>query len=113
MKNVFLSMIAAALSLGAFAQDTTSTQGTTPATPPAEQQTQQTQQKDMYVFKNSKVWEVKSGNVTELTKDATLANGTVVKTNGDIVPKDGQTVTLKDGQFIDVDGNIGQTTSGQ
>ena len=113
MKNVFLSMIAVALSFGAFAQDTTSNQSTAPATPPAEQQAQPQQQKDMYVFKDSKVWEVKSGNITELTKDATLANGTVVKTNGEVVPKEGETVTLKDGQFIDVDGNIGQTTSGQ
>jgi hypothetical protein len=113
MKNVFLSMIAVAISLGSFAQDSTSNQGTAPTTTPTEQQAQQQQHKDMYVFKDSKVWEVKSGNITELTKDATLANGTVVKTNGEVVSKDGQTVALKDGQFIDVDGNIGQTTSGQ
>jgi uncharacterized protein DUF6799 len=109
MKNVFLSMIAVALSFGAFAQDTTSNH----ATAPAEQQGQQQKHKDMYVFKDSKVWQVKSGNVTELTADATLPGGTVVKTNGEVVSKDGQTVTLKDGQYIDVDGKIGQTTSGK
>ena len=113
MKNVFLSMIAVALSFGAFAQDTTSNPGTAPATAPAEQQATQQEHKDMYVFKNSKVWQVKSGNVSELTKDATLANGAIVKTNGDVVSKDGQTVALKDGQYIDIDGNIGQTTSGK
>jgi len=103
MKKVFLSMIAAALSFGAFAQDTTK-----PATPPTEQQPQH-QQKDMYMFRNSKMWEVKNGTVvTELTKDVTLKNGTVVKTNGEII-KDGQTIKLKDGQYIDVDGNIGET----
>lgn len=109
MKNVFLSVIAVALSFGAFAQDTTSNQGTAPT----EQQAQQQKHKDMYVFKDSKVWQVKSGNVTELTADATLPGGTVVKTNGEVVSKDGQTVTLKDGQYIDVDGKIGQTTSGK
>ena len=109
MKNVFLSMIAVALSLGAVAQDTTSNPGTSPT----EQQAQQQQQKDMYVFKNGKVWQVKSGNVTELAKDATLPTGAVVKTDGKVVSKDGQTVALKDGQYIDVDGNIGQTTSGK
>ena len=114
MKNAFLSMIAVALSFGAFAQDSTSNQGTAaPATAPTEQQAPQQKHKDMYVFKNSKVWEVKSGKVAELTKDATLANGAVVKANGDVVSKDGQTVALKDGQFIDVDGNIGQTNSGK
>lgn len=112
MKNVFLSMVAVALSFGAFAQETTPNPDST-STAPTEQQAQQHTQKDMYVFKNGKVWLVKSGNVTELTKDATLPNGAVVKTNGQVVSKDGQTVALKDGQYIDVDGNIGQTTSGQ
>jgi hypothetical protein len=106
MKTLFLSMVAVALSFGAFAQDSTLSQ-----TPPTEQQ--QTQQKDMYVFKDGKVWEVKNGKTSELTKDATLANGTVVKTTGEVVTKDGQSSALKDGQYIDVDGNIGQTASGQ
>lgn len=106
MKSLFLSMVAVALSFGAFAQDTTLSQN-----PPTEQQ--QTQKKDMYVFKDSKVWEVKDGKIAELAKDVTLANGTVVKTTGEVVTKDGQTSALKDGQYIDVDGNIGQTTSGQ
>ena len=113
MKNVFLSMIAVALSFGAFAQDSTSNQGTSNSTAPTEQQGQQQKHKDMYVFKNSKVWQVKGGNVSGLTEEATLPTGAVVKTNGDVVSKDGQTVALKDGQYIDVDGNIGQTTSGK
>lgn len=105
MKKVFLSMIAAALSFGAFAQDSTK-----PATPPPTEQQSQHQQKDMYVFKNNKMWEVKNGNVTQLTKDETLNNGTVVKTNGEIT-KDGQTTALKEGQYVDVDGNIGETAT--
>ena len=109
MKNLFLSMIAVALSTAVFAQETTSKASTAPT----EQQTQQQQQKDMYVFKNGKVWQVKSGNVTELAKDATLPTGAIVKTDGKVVSKDGQTVALKDGQYIDIDGNIGQTTSGK
>ena len=104
MKKVFLAMIAATLSFGAFAQDTN-----TSATPPAEQ-SQPQQQKDMYVFKNSKMWTVKNGNITAMTDNATLANGTVVKTTGEIVTKDGQAETLKEGQYIDVDGKIGETT---
>lgn len=111
MKHLFLSMVAAALSFGAFAQDTT----LTPA-PPTEQQPpsaeqQQTQKKDMYVFKDSKMWEVKDGKTSEMAKDVTLANGTVVKTTGEVVTKDGQSSALKEGQYIDADGNIGQTTT--
>lgn len=107
MKNLFLSAIAVALSFGAFAQDTNPTKTTEPT-----EQVQPAQQKDVYVFKNSKMWEVKSGKISELAKDATLANGTVVKTTGEVVTKDGQSSTLKDGQYIDLDGKIGETAKG-
>jgi|SRR6185312_5839558 len=103
MKKVFLAMIGAALSFGAFAQDSTSTSTTSPT-----EQTQQ-QHKDMYVFKNSKMWAVKNGNITAMADNVTLSDGTVVKTTGEIT-KDGKTEALKDGQYIDVDGNIGETT---
>lgn len=104
-------MIALALSFGAFAQDSTSTT-------PAEQQTQAQpeqqaqQQKDVYVFKNTKMWEVKSGKIAEMTKEVTLENGTIIKTTGEVVTKDGATTALKDGQYIDLEGKIGETTGG-
>ncbi|WP_148041876.1 DUF6799 domain-containing protein [Hanamia caeni] len=103
MKKVFLAMIGAALSFGAFAQDSTGTSTTSPT-----EQTQQ-QQKDMYVFKNSKMWTVKNGNIAAMANDVTLSDGTVVKTTGEIT-KNGKTEALKDGQYIDADGNIGETT---
>ena len=96
-------MIGAALSFGAFAQDTTATSTTSPT-----EQTQH-QQKDMYVFKNSKMWAVKNGNIAAMADDVTLSDGTVVKTTGEVT-KSGKTEALKDGQYIDVDGNIGETT---
>ena len=86
MKNLFLSAIAVTLSFGAFAQDTNPTKTTEPT-----EQAQPAQQKDVYVFKTS---------------------GTEVKTNGEVVSKDGEKVALKDGQYIDLDGNIGETTKG-
>ena len=107
MKKVFLAMIAATLSFGAFAQDTTNTQATSLTEQSQQQQPQQ--QKDMYVFKNSKMWAVKNGNITAMADNVTLSDGTVVKTTGEIT-KDGKTEALKDGQYIDVDGNIGETT---
>lgn len=103
MKKIFLAMIAATLSFGAFAQDTA------PATPSTEQ-AQQQQKKDMYVFKDNKMWTVKDGKVAAMTDDVTLADGTVVKTTGEVVTKDGQKQALKDGQYIDADGKIGETT---
>lgn len=104
MKKVFLAMIATTLSFGVFAQDSTNT----PTTPTEQSQPQQ--RKDMYVFKNSKMWTVKDGQVSAMADNVTLANGTVVKTTGEIVTKDDHSEMLKDGQYIDADGKIGETT---
>jgi hypothetical protein len=108
MKKVFLVMIGGALSFGAFAQDTTNKSTTSP-TEQTQQQPRQ-QQKDIYVFKNNKMYAVKSGNVAVMADNATLSDGTVVKTTGEVVTKDGQTKALKDGEYIDADGKIGETT---
>ena len=55
---------------------------------------------------------MKSGKISEMAKDVTLASGTTVKTTGEVVTKDGEKVALKDGQYIDLDGKIGETTQG-
>jgi hypothetical protein len=110
MKKVFLVMIGAALSFGAFAQDTTNKSTTSPTEQTQQQQQPQQQQKDIYVFKNNKMYAVKSGNVAVMADNATLSDGTVVKTTGEVVTKDGQTKALKDGEYIDADGKIGETT---
>src|SRR5690606_31886278 len=103
MKNLFLTMIAVALSFGAFAQDTIPAKDTIP---PVEQKTQK-QKKDVFIMKESKVWQIKEGKKSELAQDATLANGTIISANGTVKTTDGQTITLKDGQYIDLEGNIG------
>lgn len=92
MKNVFLSMVAVALSLGAFAQETTPNPDST-STAPTEQQAQQQTQKDMYVFKNSKnniqdqpyfnqvflpVWLLKDASLPEILNRTLSASGTSI-----------------------------------
>lgn len=94
-------MIAVALSFGAFAQDTIPTRDTVPTE-------QKTQKKDVYVMKDSKMWQIKAGEKSELTEDVTLANGTIVMANGTVKATDGQTTALKNGQFVDLEGNIGE-----
>ena len=101
MKNVFLTMIAVALSFGAFAQEKLPAKDTVPTE-------QKTQKKDIYVMKDSKMWQIKSGQKSELTEDVTLTNGTIVMANGTVKKSDGQTIALKNGQFVDLEGNIGE-----
>lgn len=99
MKHLVLAMFAMALSFGAFAQ-TQPTQDTIPTE-------QKTQAKAVYVFKDSKMWIVKDGQKTEMNADVTLPNGMMVNTKGEVKSTDGQTIALKDGQYIDEEGNIG------
>ncbi|MEO7315624.1 MAG: DUF6799 domain-containing protein [Ginsengibacter sp.] len=101
MKNVFLTMIAVALSFGAFAQENTPVKDTVPTE-------QKTQKKDVYVMKDSKMWQIKAGEKSELTQDVTLVNGTIVMANGTVKATDGTTTALKNGQFVDLEGKIGE-----
>lgn len=101
MKNLFLTIFTVALSFGAFAQDTIPVKDTVPTE-------QKTQKKDIYVMKDSKMWQIKAGEKSELTQDVTFANGTIVMANGIVKKTDGQTTTLKNGQFVDLEGNIGE-----
>lgn len=101
MKNLFLTMLAVALSFGVFAQDTIPVKDTIPTE-------QKTQMKDVYVMKDSKMWQIKAGEKSEMTQDVTLVNGTIVMANGTVKKTDGVTVTLKNGQFVDLEGTIGE-----
>lgn len=94
-------MIAVALSFGVFAQDTIPVKDTIPTE-------QKTQLKDVYVMKDSKMWQIKAGEKSEMTEDVTLVNGSIIMVNGTVKKTDGVTITLKNGQFIDLEGNIGE-----
>lgn len=94
-------MLSLALSFGVFAQDTIPKKDTIPTE-------QKTQLKDVFVMKDSKMWQIKAGEKSEMTADVTLVNGTIVMANGTVKKTDGQAITLKNGQFVDLEGNIGE-----
>jgi hypothetical protein len=62
--------------------------------------------KDYITMKDGKVMQSKDGNVAELTEDVTLDNGSVVSKDGTVKMKDGKTVTLKEGDYVWMDGKI-------
>ena len=64
------------------------------------------QQKDGIVYRDGKVWNVKGGKSTAVDKEATLANGTKVKSDGTVVMKDGTQTTLSEGDYISMDGKL-------
>ena len=94
-------MLATALSFGVFAQETTPVKDTIPTE-------QKSQKKDVYVMKDSKMWQIKAGEKAEMTQDVTLLNGTIIMANGTVKKTNGEFITLKNGQFVDLEGNIGE-----
>jgi hypothetical protein len=63
--------------------------------------------KDCVVMKDGKVKQWKGGQITMVTSPVMLTNGSTVASDGTVKMKDGTTTMLKDGQYIDMDGNIG------
>lgn len=99
MKTLLLTVFAITLSFGVFAQEKVPVKDTIP--------TEQKTQKDVYLMKDTKMWVVKNGEKTLMAEEVTLANGTIVMANGTVKFEDGTSVTLKEGEFIDLDGTIG------
>ena len=100
MKKVWVSLFAITLSLGVFAQD--STNQTNPTT-----SQQSVKSHDGVIMKDGKLLMVKNGQATQLTADLTLDNGTVVKSDGTVQAKDGTTTTLKEGDYVTMEGTTG------
>lgn len=100
-KNLILTLAIALISTGAFAQ---TTEPNLPQVPTE----QKTQQKDVYLMQEGKMWWVKDTEKIEMAEDVTLQNGTLIKTDGSVIKSDGEKVQLKNGQYIDRQGNISE-----
>jgi hypothetical protein len=97
MKKVLATLLAITLTLGVFAQDSANTMNKMA-------QKQNMQKHDGVIMKDGKLLMMKNGQTTQLTSDLTLDNGTVVMTNGTVKAKDGSTTTLKEGDYVSMDG---------
>jgi hypothetical protein len=92
MKKLWLSLLAITCTLGVFAQDSTNAMN------------KPKPHHDGIMMKDGKLLMMKNGQTTQLTTDMTLDNGTVVMTNGTVKAKDGSTKTLKEGDYVTMDG---------
>jgi hypothetical protein len=99
MKKVLVSVFAIIFSLAVFAQDSTNSMSKT--TP------HRMQNHDGVLMRNGKLMVMKSGQTSMLTQDLTLSNGTVVMANGTVKKQDGTTVILQDGDYVGMDGTMG------
>jgi len=87
MKKVLVALFALMLTSGVFAQDSTH---------------------DGAIMKDGKMLLMKNGQAIPLTQDLVLANGTIITAVGTVKMKDGTTTTLKEGDYVLMDGTRGK-----
>jgi len=100
MKKVLVFLFAITLSLGVFAQDSTSATNNMNQKP-------RMQKHDGVIMKDGKLLMMKDGQTTPLTTDLTLDNGAVVTTDGRVKSKDGTVTTLNEGDYVTIEGTPG------
>jgi len=62
--------------------------------------------KECCMMKDGKMMHMKDGKTMTMDKDMKLKNGRMCKKTGEYTNADGKTVWLKNGQCIDMDGNV-------
>ncbi len=101
MKKVLLSIFAITLSFGVFAQDSAMNHMN------MQEHKMKMKNHDGIMMKDGKMMVMENGQTTELTQDRTLSNGTVVSANGKVKMANGTTKMLKDGDWVSMDGTMG------
>ncbi|MDQ2718595.1 MAG: hypothetical protein M3Z26_02355 [Bacteroidota bacterium] len=104
MKKVLLALLAITLSFGVFAQDSASSM--------SHSQNRNSRRHDGIMMRNGKLMVWENGQGSQLTQDRTLSNGTIISSNGTVKMSDGTTKTLKDGDYIGMDGTMGTMGNG-
>ena len=62
--------------------------------------------RDGMMMQGNKMMVIKDGKATMMTEDMTLSNGTMVMKDGTVKMKDGTTMTMANGDHMDMSGNM-------
>lgn len=103
MKKIFLTIAGMLLSVGVFAQNDNPVKK---ATPEAEKQVKSNRHPNGYMIKDGRMMQVKDGNLMLIEKDITLSNGTIIMADGNYMEKGKSKAMLKEGERVDMNGNI-------
>ena len=98
-KLIMCLLVAGTFTTAAIAQDSTKSMS-------SDKMGKMHQMKDCVMMKDGKLATMTKDGITPLTKDLTLTNGTVINTTGIVTAKDGSTITLTNGQAVDMDGKL-------
>lgn len=101
MKKILVLFIATSLSYGAFAQTDTKMDQDKMMT-----ESKTMMKKNYVMMKDDKMMVCKNGETTAMTKEIKLKNGSTVMTDGTVKTKDGKTMQMKNGEEMDMKGNV-------
>ena len=112
MKNLILVFVAFVITTGVYAQGDSTKRNMSPQDM-NNNQNQNVQNHragkshpDGVMLQNGKMMMVKNGQTTILDHDMNMSNGTKIMSNGTCIKKDGTKIMLKEGQHIDMFGNM-------
>lgn len=96
MKKIFIIILSVFISVGVVAQEKMA----------AMQDLKMKQTKDHVMMKDGKMMLIKDGKMVMMYEDMTMANGTVVSSDGTIKTKGGKTRMLLNGDIVDMKGKV-------
>ena len=108
MKKILLSVFVAALSCGAVAQERSTPKDTIKANQQVQTQAAPNSTQQAYIMQDGKMYQYNNGIKSKLSDNVTLSNGIVITSTGSVTKPDGITEVLKNGQYVDPVGNIGE-----
>ena len=110
MKKIILVLATITISAGAFALNNITISSFSPQDTIKNQSTlnhlDDKKHPDGVMMHNGKVMQVKDGKKTVLKKEVTMQNGTKIDENGMVTKKGSSAVKMKEGQHIDMSGNM-------
>jgi len=78
-----------------------------------EMQKENKMKKDCVMMKDGVMMQMKDGKATAMSSSVTMSNGTVVMPDGTVTKQDGSKMTLKEGDSMDMKGNLKMMDSNQ
>jgi|SRR6185436_2727153 len=109
MKKIILTLTTIVLSAIAYAQtDSVNRTNQNNTVKSGHDMTHQQMDKsqDGYSMQNGKMMMSKNGKMTEMEKEMTFSDGSVLKNDGTIIRKDGTKLMIKDGEYVDLTGKV-------
>jgi hypothetical protein len=108
MKKIISTITAIIITLGAYAQSESSVTASPDTT---KRQQSSVAHPDGYMLLSGIMMTVKDQKMTILKRDTSLVNGTLIMANGNYIKKGGTKLMFKEGEHMDLNGNLIQMTS--